>query len=395
MNRQAIIDVEDRYGSGVYGHQPIVLVRGEGARLWDADGREYIDCMSGHGVANVGHAHPAVVEAIREQTGRLAICPNGFYNDARAALMETLVRIAPDGLDRVFLCNSGTEAVEGAMKFARIATGRTKIVAAMRGYHGRTMGALSATWNKMYREPFGPLVPDVAFVPYNRIEALEKVVDEGTSAVLLEIVQGEGGVIPGDAAYLQAAQELCAAHGALFVADEVQTGFGRTGAMFACEHHGLRPDLMCVAKAIAGGVPMGAILIGPRAGTLPPRAHSSTFGGNPLACAAGLATIGVLETEQLPARAAELGDRLRAGLEAIDVPVVRQVRGIGLMQAMELRVKSFPILAGLAERGVLALPAGKMVLRFLPPLVITEEQVDAVIDAVSTVLSTEEGTSDG
>jgi len=389
MNRQATIDIENRYGSGLYGHQPIVLVRGEGARLWDADGTEYIDCMSGHGVGNVGHAHPAVLEAIREQAGRLAICPNGFYNDARAALIEALVRITPDGLDRVFLCNSGTEAVEGAMKFARVATGRTKIVAAMRGYHGRTMGALSATWNKAYREPFGPLVPDVVFVPYNRVEALEEAVDSETAAVLLEVVQGEGGVIPGDAAFLRSAQELCSARGALFVADEVQTGFGRTGAMFACEHHGLRPDLMCVAKAIAGGVPMGAVLIGPRVGALPPRTHSSTFGGNPLACAAGLATIRAIEAERLPERAADLGARLRAGLETIDAAVVREVRGLGLMLAMELRVKSFPILAALAERGVLALPAGRMVVRFLPPLVISAEQVEAVVDAVSAVLSKE------
>jgi len=395
MNRQATIDIEDRYGSGLYGHQPIVLVRGKGARLWDADGREFIDCMSGHGVANVGHAHPAVIEAIREQAGRLAICPNGFYNDARAVLMEALVRIAPGGLDRVFLCNSGTEAVEGAMKFARVATGRTKIVAAMRGYHGRTMGALSATWNKAYREPFVPLVPDVVFVPYNQIEALEEAIDSETAAVLLEIVQGEGGVILGDAAYLRSAQDLCSARGALFIADEVQTGFGRTGAMFACEHHGLHPDLMCVAKAIAGGVPMGAVLIGPRVGVLPPRAHSSTFGGNPLACAAAAATIGVLEMEQLAARAAELGDRLHAGLEAIDAPVVREVRGLGLMLAMELRVKSVPVLAALAERGVLALPAGRMVLRFLPPLVISAEQVDSVVDAVTAVLSAEEGSRDG
>jgi len=390
MNSQQVIEAENLYGSGVYGHQPIVLVRGEGARLWDADDRVYIDCMSGHGVVNVGHAHPAVVEAITEQAGKLWICPNGFYNDRRAELMEALVRITPDGLDRVFLCNSGTEAVEGALKFARVATGRTKIIAAMRSYHGRTMGALSATWNKAYREPFAPLVPDVAFVPYNRIAAMEKAIDASTAAVILEVVQGEGGVIPGDGKYLRAVQELCHRSGALLILDEVQTGFGRTGAMFACLHHGLKPDLFCTAKAIAGGFPMGAVLIGPRVGPLPSRVHSSTFGGNPLACAVAAASIRAIEEDDLPGRAARLGQRLRRGLEAIDSPLIREVRGLGLMLAVELKEPSFPILAALAERGVLALPAGKMVLRFLPPLVISEEQVDAVIDAVGTVLTSRE-----
>ena len=394
MNRQTTIDTEDRYGSGVYGQQSIALVRGEAARLWDEAGREYIDCMGGHGVANVGHAHPAVVAAIREQAGRLTICPNGFCNDVRAELMQELVRVAPDGLERVFLCNSGTEAAEGALKFARVSTGRTKIVAAMRGFHGRTMGALSATWNKSYREPFEPLVPDIGFVPYNRIGPLEKAIDAETAAVLLEPVQGEGGVVPGDGDFLRAAQQLCEERGALLIIDEVQTGFGRTGAMFACEHFGLRPDLLCAAKAIAGGVPMGAVLIGPRVGTLPRRVHSSTFGGNPLSCAAALATLRVLEAEDLPRRAAELGERFRAGLESIDAPVVREVRGLGLMLAMELKVRSFPVLAALAARGILALPAGAMVVRFLPPLVITESQIDAVVEAVSAVLS-ELGGADG
>ncbi len=382
--------LEDRHGSGVYGHQPIVLVRGESAQLWDRDGRTFIDCMSGHGVANIGHAHPAVVEALSEQAGTLSICPSGFYNDRRAELMQELVRIAPEGLDRVFLCNSGTEAVEGALKFARVATGRTKIVAAMRSYHGRTMGALSATWNKAYRDPVAPLVPDVSFVPYNRLDPLDEAIDSSTAAVLLEAVQGEGGVIPGDGEYLRSVQQLCHERGALLIIDEVQTGFGRTGAMFACEHHDLHPDILCVAKAIAGGFPMGGILLGERVGELPSRVHSSTFGGNPLACAAAVATIRVIEAEDLPGCAARRGAQFRVGLEAIDSPLIREVRGLGLMLAVELRKKAFPFLAALADRGVLALPAGKMVLRFLPPLVISKVQIDTVLDAVSAVLAGEE-----
>jgi len=382
--------LEEQHGCGVYGHQPIVLVRGERAQLWDSNGQTYIDCMSGHGVANIGHAHPAVVEALSDQVSKLSVCPNGFYNDRRAELLQELVRVTPDGLDRAFLCNSGTEAVEGALKFARVSTGRTKIIAAMRSYHGRTMGALSATWNKAYRDPFAPLVPDVTFVPYNRIEPMDKAIDSSTAAVLLEAVQGEGGVIPGDGDYLRSVQELCRERNVLLIIDEVQTGFGRTGAMFACEHHGLYPDILCAAKAIAGGVPMGAILIGERVGDLPPRVHSSTFGGNPLACAAAIATIRAIEAEDLPECAAQRGAQLRAGLEAIDSPLIREVRGLGLMLAVELKKKSFPILAALAERGVLALPAGKMVLRFLPPLVITEQQIEAVLDAVVAVFAEQE-----
>jgi len=354
--------------------------------VWDAEGREYIDCIGGHGVANVGHANPAVAQAIAEQAQRLSVCPNGFYNDQRARLLAELVRIAPPGLEQVFLCNSGAEAVEAALKFARLSTGRTRVVAAMRGFHGRTLGALSATWRKQYREPFEPLVPGFTFAPYNRLERMEQAVDEETAAVILEVVQGEGGVIPGDGDYLRGVQALCRERGALFIADEVQTGFGRTGRMFACQHHGLQPDIVCLAKAIAGGLPMGAVLIGERVGEIPRKAHGSTFGGNPLACAAALATIDYIESEGLPQRAAELGARMMDGLRAIPSPLVREARGLGLMVGVELKCRAAPHLAKLAERGVLALSAGATVMRFLPPLVIGAEEVDAVVERAAAVL---------
>ncbi|MGD2206409.1 MAG: aminotransferase class III-fold pyridoxal phosphate-dependent enzyme, partial [Anaerolineae bacterium] len=224
--------LENRHDPGLYSKQPLVLVRGKAARIWDADGREYIDCIGGHGVANIGHANPAVAKAVTDQAQRLLVCPNGFYSDQRARLLAELVRIAPSGLARAFLCNSGAEAVEAALKFARISTGRIKIVAAMRGFHGRTFGALSATWRKRYRQPFEPLVPGFQFVPYNRLERVEQAVDEETAAVILEVVQGEGGVIPGDGEYLRGVQALCREREAMFIVDEVQTGFGRTGRMF-------------------------------------------------------------------------------------------------------------------------------------------------------------------
>lgn len=383
---ETVFALEDKHGSGLYPKQPVILVRGQGARVWDADGQEYIDCIAGHGVANVGHANPAVIQAMMSQAKQLAVCPNGFYSEQRARLLAELARIAPPGMERAFLCNSGTEAVEAALKFARISTGRTKVIAAMRGFHGRTFGALSATWRSEYRRPFEPLVPDFEFVPYNRLERMEQAVDKQTAAVILEVVQGEGGVIPGDADYLRGVQALCQERGVLFIVDEVQTGFGRTGRMFASEHHGLQPDLMCLAKAIAGGLPMGSVLIGTGVGELPRKSHGTTFGGNPLACAAALATIQFIESEGLVQRAEELGTRLLGGLQAISASQVRQVRGLGLMAAVELKEHAAPYLAALAEQGVLALSAGANAIRFLPPLVIDAADIDTVVEQVGKVL---------
>jgi len=393
--------LEARHTSGVYPKRPLVIVRGAGARVWDAEGREYIDCVAGQGAANLGHAHPAIVEAISRQAAALISCPEIFYNDQRARLLERLAAVAPTGPEtRVFLCNSGAEANEAAFKFARLSTGRIGIVAAMRSFHGRTFGALSATWNKEYRQPFEPLVPGFSHVPYNDIPALEAAVGDDTAAVILEVVQGEGGVHPGTAAYLQRAQELCRERGALLILDEVQTGYGRTGKLFACQHHGLTPDLMTIAKSMAGGLPMAACLIGPRVQNIRPLTHGSTFGGNPLACAAALAVLEVMTAahvpgisqsawhvnETLPDRAARLGEYLLGRLRRIESPLIREVRGLGLLVGVDLRVKVTPILQKLQALGVLALPAGATVLRLLPPLVIAEEDLERVADAIEQVL---------
>lgn len=382
-----IQEQESLYTSGLYTKRPITIVRGEGARLWDADGRAYIDCAGAQGAGNLGHANMAVADAIAQQARTLISCPEMFYNDRRAQLMERLVGIAPAGLRRVYLCNSGTEAVEAALKFARLVTGRRETVAAMRGFHGRTMGALSATWEKKYREPFEPLVPGFRHVAYNDLAALDQAVTDQTAAVILEVIQGEGGVRPGTAEYLRGAQQLCRERGALLIIDEVQTGFGRTGAMFACEHFGLQPDLLCLAKSMAGGLPMGAVLMGERVGVLPASVHGSTFGGNPLACAASLAAIDYLETNHLAEHAAELGTWFMARLGHIQSPVVREVRGRGLMVGIELKQKVTPYLQALMERGVLALPAGLTVMRFLPPLVISQAELAQAADAVEAVLT--------
>jgi len=378
------IALESQHTSGVYNKRGVTMVRGKDALLWDDQGREYIDCVGGQGAANLGHANAAVAAAIAEQAQRLISLTEIFPNDQRAALMDRLCRLAD--MPRVYLCNSGTEAVEAAFKFARAKTRRTEIIAAMRGFHGRTFGALSATWNKVYREPFEPLVPGFRHVPYNNLDALSKAVNENTAAVILEIVQGEGGVYPGTREYLRGAQQLCQERGAMFILDEVQTGFGRTGKMFAFQHHDLRPDLLCVAKSIAGGLPMGAALIGERVGILPGHIHGSTFGGNPLACAASLAALSEMERLDLPARAAENGAHFMERLQEINSPLIREVRGMGLIVGVELKKKSAPFIQALAAHGVVALTAGLNVIRFLPPLVITREQLDSVADALEKVL---------
>jgi len=381
-----LFEIESSHSSGVYAKHPIAIVRGEGARVWDTEGKEYIDCVAGHGVANLGHAHPAVAEAIAHQARRLITLHEAYYNDQRAALLGKLARMVPE-LDRVFLCNSGTEAVEAALKFARLSTGRSGVVAAMRGFHGRTMGALSATWNKHYREPFLPLVPGFSHVPFNNVEALEKAVDGDTGAVILEVVQGEGGVHVAEPGYLEAARAITREHGALLIIDEVQTGLGRTGKLLALEHFDLIPDLVCLAKSLAGGLPVGAVLIGPGVHNLAPGLHGSTFGGNPLVCAAALAALGVLESEDLPGQAAQKGAYLLERLRELRSPLIREVRGLGLMVGVELKSRVAPYLGTMQERGVLAFAAGLTVIRLLPPLVITQAELDTVVEALRAAIA--------
>jgi len=380
-----IIESESKHTSGLYTKQPIIMVRGQGASLWDVDGNEYIDCAAGHGVANLGHAHPKVAAAIAEQSTQLVTLFETFYNDKRAALMDKISTLVP-GLERVFFCNSGTEAVEAALKFARVSTGRKEVIAAMRGFHGRTMGALSATYNKKYKEAFEPLVPGFSHVAYNNISALEVAVTDRVAAVILEAVQGEGGVYPADPAYLQAARRICTDHGTLLILDEIQAGLGRTGKMFAFQHSDITPDIVCIAKSLAGGLPMGAVLFGDSVKNLAPGLHGSTFGGNPLACAAALAALTAIQEEDLPGQAAAKGAYLMEALQSIESPLIREVRGLGLMVGIELKQKVAPYLQALQDRHIIALNAGLTTIRLLPPLVITRDQLDRVVLALTEVL---------
>lgn len=385
MNSSEIIEIESKHTSGLYSKQPIIFVKGKGALLWDIDGVEYLDCASGHGVANLGHAHPKVAAAIADQSTKLITLFETFYNDQRAELMKKMGSLVP-GLNRLFFCNSGTESIEAAIKFARISTGRSEIIAAMRAFHGRTMGSLSATYNKKYREGFEPLIPRFSHIPFNNIAALEESISNETAAFIIEIVQGEGGVYVADNKYIQAAKEICDRNGALLIFDEVQSGFGRTGKMFAFQHSEVTPDLLCCAKSIAGGIPMGAVLIGTKVNNLVPGVHGSTFGGNPLSCAAAVAAITAIEEEKLADQAAEKGARLLGLLRQIDSPNIREIRGIGLMIGIELKQKSQPYLRALQERKILALNAGMTVIRLLPPLVITNEQIDHLATELTNIL---------
>jgi acetylornithine/LysW-gamma-L-lysine aminotransferase len=371
----------------LYAKRDIVLVRGEGPYLFDNDGNRYLDAMSNYGVAVLGHAHPRFTAALIEQAQKLTTTHQSFGNDARSEFLETLMTIAPEGVEKAFLSNSGTEAIEAALKFARAATGREKIVAARRGYHGRTFGALSATADRKYRDPFMPLPIPAEHVPFNDADALEAAIDEQTAAVILEPLQGEGGIHPADAAFLQRAREVATAKGALLIADEVQSAI-RTGVPFVMVDAGVTPDIIATAKAIANGFPIGVTLVTDAISeAMPGGAHGSTFGGNPLACRVGTETLRVLAEDNLYENARVRGEAIRAGIEALDSPKVRAVRGSGMMIGIELKAKATPTLKALQERGVLALMAGNLVIRLLPPVIYGQEQVDELLAALGDVLT--------
>lgn len=386
----SLFEIEEQVLGGLAARRgEVVIARGEGCWLIDTDGNRYLDMTSAQGVAMLGHAHPAIAEAVAQQAETLVNCPGFLYNETRARFAAALREVLPPALPHAFLANSGAEAMDAALKFARLVTGRTQFVAFNKGFHGRTVGALSVTWEPSYRKPFLPLLATV-HVPYNNSARLEAAVDDQTAAVVVEVVQGEGGVNLGDGEFLHAAQRICRARGALLIVDEIQTGFGRTGRMFALEHMGLEPDLLTLAKGIGAGFPMGAVAYTERVrAALYPGAHGSTFGGNPLACAAGLAAIRIYRESDVIARGAAMGEfllgELRARMEGRTI--VREVRGLGMMLAVELREKVAPFLKALMiEHGVIALPGGPNVLRLLPPLILSEAEARTALDAIAAVL---------
>jgi len=381
-----ILDTEKSHQIPLYAKRDIALVRGEGAYLFDSDGNRYLDAMSNYGVAVLGHAHPRFAQALSEQLQTLTTCHQSFGNDVRAAFLEELDTIAPEGVKRSFVSNSGTEAVEAALKFARAATGRGSLVALKRGYHGRTYGALSATADKKYRDAFEPLPIPATHVAFNDAAALDAAVDETTAAIVLEPIQGEGGIHPADVEFLKAARQIATDRGAVLIADEIQSGF-RTGDPFVSVAQGVTPDIIVTAKALANGFPIGLTLVTEAiSGAMPGGAHGSTFGGNPLAMRAGYETLRILREDGLYDRAKSIGAKVIAGIEALGSPKIRAVRGSGLMIGIEFKGKAGPVLKDLQERGVLALPAGTLVIRLLPPMIWEQEQVDELLATLAAVL---------
>ncbi len=389
MNEKEIVDLEEKLMANVYAKRPIVITKGKGALVWDINGKEYIDCTGSYGVSIIGHSHPKVVEAVRRQAETLISCHASFYNEARSGLLQKITRIAPKGLNKVFLANSGAEAVECAIKLARKFSGKPEIIAMMGAFHGKTMGALSATWDKKYREPFKPLVPEFKHVPPDNLEKVREAITEKTAAILVEPIRGEGGIRVPPNGFLPGLREICDETGVLLIFDEVQTGFGRTGKIFACEHWNVVPDVLCLAKSVAGGLPLGITIAKEKVmSSLKVGEHTTTFSGSPIVCAAACAAIDVLVEKKLPERAAILGRYFKEKLEGLQArhKIVREVRGLGLMIGMELRFDVLNIILKCMERGVLILDAGRNILRFLPPLVIEREHIDRVIDTLDTVM---------
>ena len=364
-----------------YTRQDVSLAKGLGAKVWDLEGREYLDFVAGIAVNNVGHCHPQVVQAIRKQAERLIHTSNLYYTENQVLLAEELKGLT--GMKRAFFCNSGAESVEAALKLTRRATGKSKIVAATGCFHGRTLGALGATYKSMYREPFRPL-NEASFVSYNDTEALKAAVSKETGAVTLEPVQGEAGVYVPGPDYLRAARQICNDAGALLIFDEVQTGFGRTGRWFGKEHSGVHPDIMTLAKAIAGGLPMGAMLAAETVSEAFQRGdHASTFGGGALVSAAALASIDVIRKEDLVLRSEELGAYMRFELKKLGP---REVRGLGLMIGLDLDADCKQLIQKAAQNGVLLNSTGDHTIRLVPPLVVTKEQIDKVVNVIGELL---------
>ncbi|NYT19599.1 MAG: acetylornithine transaminase [Methanosarcinales archaeon] len=379
---ESIVEKDEKYVMQTYTRQPIALESGKGSVVRDINGNEFIDCVAGIAVNNVGHCHPRVVEAISKQAEKLIHVSNIYYTDVQAQLAEELINITSMG--RAFFCNSGTEAVEAAMKLARVTTGKTEFIAAEHSFHGRTMGALTVTHKSIYRTPFEPLIQGEKFVVYNDAQAIRDAITKDTAAVIVEPIQGEGGInVPSDE-YLKEVREICDDNDMLLIFDEVQTGFGRTGKWFCKDHSKVVPDIMTMAKAIGGGFPMGAIVA--RDGiSFGKSQHAATFGGGPLACAASLASINVIRDEKLVERSAQMGDYFMDKLRSLELDNIVEVRGRGLMIGVEIDKPCADIVDLARENGVLLNCTSEKVIRIAPPLVITKEQIDTVVDVLAKI----------
>jgi len=384
---------EDTYLGNLYQRFPINISKGKGAIVWDVSGKEYIDCMGGYGVALVGHCNDRVINAIKNQSDHLITCHMSVYNNTRLKFLQKMSKISPKELSKVFFSNSGAESIESVLKFARKYTGKKGVIAMIGGYHGKTFGALSVTYNEKYRKSFQPLLEGVKFVPYNNPSKIEDSLDDSIGTVIIEPIQGETGIIVPPDDFLQKIRKICDQNNLVLIFDEIQTGLGRTGKMWASEHWSTIPDIMCLAKGIAGGLPMGLTLCKPEIlDAMKLGEHSSTFAGNPLSCSAGIATIDSIVEENLVGNAVKVGNIFKNGLLELkeNHRIVRDVRGLGLMLALELRFDIKDILFEGIKEGLLMLYSGRNIIRLLPPLVIDEIKVLKTLDIMDNLLTKEE-----
>ena len=388
---------EDNYLGNLYQRFPINVSKGKGAIVWDVLGNEYIDCMGGYGVALIGHCNDRVVNAIKNQSEKLITCHMSIYNNVRLEFLEKMSKISPKKLSKIFFSNSGAESTEAALKFSRKFTGKNGIIAMSGGYHGKTFGALSVTHNEKYRKSFQPLLEGVKFVPYSNPSKIEESLDDSIGTVIIEPIQGETGIIVPSEGVLQQIRKICDQNNLVLIFDEIQTGLGRTGRMWAGEHWSTTPDIMCLAKGIAGGLPMGLTLCKPEIlDAMKVGEHSSTFAGNPLSCSAGIATIESIIEENLVENAAKVGNIFKNGLFQLkeNHRIVRDVRGLGLMLALELRFDIKDILFDGIKEGLLMLYSGRNIIRLLPPLVLDEVKVAKTLSIMDKLLTKEEERKD-
>jgi [amino-group carrier protein]-gamma-(L-lysyl/L-ornithyl)-L-glutamate aminotransferase len=384
---------EDSFLINLYQRFPVTIERAQGATIWDTDGKEYIDCMGGYGVAIIGHCNKDVINAITLQMNKLMVCHMSTYNNSRLQFLSKLKSIAPDNLGKIFFSNSGAESIEAALKFSRKFSQKTGVISMYGGYHGKTFGALSVTYNSKYRKSFSPLLEGVKFVPFGDISSLTEAIDESIGTVIIEPIQGESGIIMPPEGYVKAVREVCTEKKLVLIFDEIQTGLGRTGKMWAGENWSAVPDIMCIAKGIASGIPTGVTFVKEEiANCMNLGEHSSTFGGNPIACSAGIATLDTIIKEDLVTKASDTGTYFKKKLiELKDKhPIIRDVRGLGMMLALESRFDVRNILMDGIKNGLLMLYSGRTVIRLLPPLVMKKEQVSRAIEIMDEILSVEE-----
>jgi len=386
------VEGEDSYLLNVYQRFPITVERGDGATIWDADGKKYIDCMGGYGVGIIGYSNKKVIAEIEEQLKKIMVCHMSVYNNCRLRFLRKLTHIAPPDVTKIFFSNSGAESVEAALKFARKYSQKPGIISMYGGYHGKTFGALSVTHNAKYRKSFVPLLDDIKFIPYGNVGSLIDAIDDKTGTVILEPIQGETGVILPPDGFLNSVRKICDEKNVVLIFDEIQTGLGRTGKMWAGEHWETVPDIMCIAKGIAAGIPMGVTFLKPKvAEAMRVGEHSSTFAGNPIACAAGNAVLDVISEGNLVKRAAEIGNHFKCGLLELKErhPIIREVRGLGMMLAMEMRFDVRDILLDGIKNGLLMLYSGRNIIRLLPPLIMDKGMVDQALSVMDSLLVAE------